>query len=318
MLFISHKDIVELNLDPLKCYEWVDYVLQHKSDTILPAKLSLKPSLGVFYNVMPSMLLDLNVAGVKVVSRYPERSPALDSQILLFDTEQGQLKAIMDGNYITTMRTGAVAVHSINLLAKSDFKVIGMIGLGNQARATMKVFLHFYPDKEIILKLYRYHGQELEFQQYLQQFKNYNNLKIEFCDSYEATIKGSDIIISSVTYFENDIVANDCFDLGCLVIPIHTRGFTNCDLFFDKVYADDTDHVKDFKNFSQFKKFNEISDVLKQSQLGRSNDQERILVYNIGISVHDIYFANQIYQVFSDKNGGRLLEFEHPTEKFWI
>ena len=29
------------------------------------------------------------------------------------------------------------------------------------------------------------------------------------------------------------------------VIPVHTRGFQNCDLFFDKVFADDTDHVKD-------------------------------------------------------------------------
>ena len=40
---------------------------------------------------------------------------------------------------------------------------------------------------------------------------------------------------------------------GCLVIPVHTRGFQNCDLCFDKVYADDTAHVCGFKYFNEFK-----------------------------------------------------------------
>ena len=35
------------------------------------------------------------------------------------------------------------------------------------------------------------------------------------------------------------------------MVPVHTRGFSNCDLFFDKVFADDYGHVKHFKYFDK-------------------------------------------------------------------
>ena len=60
------------------------------------------------------------------------------------------------------------------------------------------------------------------------------------------------MVVSCATYFENDIAENGWFKKGVLVIPVHTRGFMNCDLFFDKVFADDTGHVDHFTNFTKF------------------------------------------------------------------
>ena len=48
-------------------------------------------------------------AAVELVTRYPERIPALDSKMLLFDAESGETLAFVDGDWITAMRTGAVA-----------------------------------------------------------------------------------------------------------------------------------------------------------------------------------------------------------------
>ena len=241
MKILTHKDIVKLNKEPIKCYEWASDMLETKDKVILPAKISMKPTEEIFYNVMPSLLPQYNGGGVKVVTRYPSRNPALNSQILLYDYDSGNIKALMDGNYITTMRTGAVAAHSIKLLAKKDFKKIAIIGLGNQARATMKILLSLFPNKKIVLKLMKYKDQHLSFEDYIKKLPNTENIEFILCDSYRETVKGSDVIISSVTYFDKDICEDDCFDEGCLVVPIHTRGFMNCDLFFDKVYADDTD-----------------------------------------------------------------------------
>ncbi len=78
-------------------------------------------------------------------------------------------------------------------------------------------------------------------------------------------------------------------------MPIHTRGFTNCDLVFDKVYADDTAHVHGFKNFGKFRFFAEVADVVNGKAPGRESETERILAYNIGLSIHDIYLAEKIY-----------------------
>jgi ornithine cyclodeaminase/alanine dehydrogenase-like protein (mu-crystallin family) len=315
MKILSHKDIMDLNIDPIKCYQWVEDMLSGKDKVILPAKTSIKPSDEVFYNVMPSILPEYNAAGVKIVTRYPERIPSLDSQIMMYDFESGKITAILDGNYITTMRTGAVAAHSIKLFAKENFEDIGFIGLGNQARATIKVLVSLLYNKKITLKLLKYKDQHKKFEEYVKILPGSDNIEIKLCDSYKETVKGSDVIVSSVTYFANDICEDDCFDEGCLVVPIHTRGFMNCDLFFDKVFADDTDHVKGFKYFDKFKKFSEVSDVIMRRSEGRVNDKERILVYNIGLSIHDVYFAEQIYRLATEAGIGTEIDLYPPTEK---
>lgn len=318
MKIFTHKDIVNLKIQPNQCYKWVLDMLKNKDKVILPAKTSMKPTEDIFYNVMPCLLPQYNVGGIKVVNRYPHRNPVLDSQILLYDYKTGSNKAILDGNFITAMRTGAVAAQSIKLLAKKEFKTIGIIGLGNQARATLKVLLSIFPKEKFLLKLMKYKNQHLLFKEYIQNLPSSDRIEFVFSDTYKDVVKKSDVIISSVTYFDKDICENDCFDEGCLVVPIHTRGFMNCDLFFDKVYADDKFHVKGFKYYNNFKKFGEISDVINGNIEGRKNDKERIIVYNIGLSMHDIYFAEKVYQLFQLKNLGEDIKLESPKEKFWL
>ena len=113
MKIIAHRDIMEMQISPSQCFDWVDYILRNKHSMKLPPKISMKMEGEIFYNTMPSILPKESIAGVKVVSRYPSRMPALDSQILLYNLDTGEQKAVLDGNFITTMRTGAVAVHAI-------------------------------------------------------------------------------------------------------------------------------------------------------------------------------------------------------------
>lgn len=221
---------------------------------------------------------------------------------------------MLDGNYITAMRTGAVAAHSIELLSVANYKTIGMIGLGNTARATCKVLLDINSGKKMTFKLYRYKDHAESF---INQFAKYKNVTFSICSTYREVILDSDVVISSVTYAENNFSQDECYKPGCLVVPIHTLGFQNCDLFFDKVYADDIDHVRGFKYFDKFKKFAQISDVVSGNTKGRENDQERIIVYNIGIALHDIFFAEKIYQLL-DGDRGTTVDFDPPMEKFWL
>ncbi len=314
MEIISFDEIRSLNVDPIKCYDWVSEAIERKSEVLLPAKISLKPDIpGTFYNTMPVIIPYLNVAGVKEVIRYPKRIPSLDSQIIIYDLNTGKPLAIMDGNWITAMRTGAVATHSINLLAVKDFSVIGCIGLGNVARATMKVLLAKFNNRELTIKLKKYKNQHELFAGH---FSEYENVHFEYVDNYSDVIYDSDVVISAVTVFEKDICPDEYFKKGVLVVPIHTRGFTNCDLFFDKVFADDVNHVKGFKYFDRFRKFSEVSDVVNGNNPGRENDEERIIAYNIGIALHDIYFASKIYSMCG--KDCPEINLDPPTDKFWM
>ncbi len=120
---ITDEMIHHLNISSQSKIDWVNESLTNKDNTILNAKTSLKdPKFpGRFYNFMPAILPYLNIAGMKIVNRYPGRSPTLNSEIFVYNYSDGYLSHILDGDYITTMRTGASAVHSISLLIRKYF-----------------------------------------------------------------------------------------------------------------------------------------------------------------------------------------------------
>lgn len=316
MKIITHKRITDLKIPPAECYTWVSEMIANKKNALLPPKISMKPTDGVFCNVMPCIINYADggrFGGVKVVTRYPQRVPTLDSKLILQDSLTGEFLALMDANWITSMRTGAVAAHSVLQFAKKNFKTVGLIGLGNTVIATLLVLLSVRPELCLNVKLLRYKGQEKTFEE---RFSAYVGLHFTECDTAEELVRGSDVVISGATYLPNDLCGDECFDEGVLVVPIHTLGFTNCDLFFDKVFADDYGHVCHFKNFEKFHSFAEVSDVVNGVVAGRTSDRERILVYNIGVSMHDINFAAHIYPLAEE--GAPEIDFEEPQEKTYI
>ena len=321
MKLITFEDIQSMKIAPEECFRWVSEMIAGKNEALLPPKISIKPFDGVFCNVMPSMVPEESglKGALKMVTRYPQREPALESEILLFDAESGERLALMDCTWITAMRTGAVAAHSILLLAKKNFCRIGMMGLGNVSRAALLFIASLVTDRELEIRLLRHKGQEESFSE---RFREIPNLRFSYADTAYEVVKGSDVVISGVTYAPEDFCSDDAFDEGVLVVPIHTLGFTNCDFFFDKVFADDVGHVCHFRNFDKFRKFGEVCDVVNGKIPGRESDRERILAYNIGISVHDTNFAWHIYEE-AEKNtaffhGLKDIDLQQPSGKFWI
>ena len=319
MKIIDFESIRALNLPSAECYRLAEEMIRDKADAYLPAKIHMGMQGNAFCNVMPSIIHGSpSVGGVKVVTRYPERIPSLDSKILLFNADTGEFLALMDGNWITAMRTGAVAAHSVMTFAREGWRTIGLIGLGNVARSSLAV-LASVTDKPLEVRLLRYKDQAEAF---IERFRHFPNLEFRIVGSAEDCIRDTDVILSCATYFENDIAQDEWFSEGTLVVPVHTRGFSNCDLFFDKVFADDTKHVENFRYFSRFRSFAEVSDVITGKAKGRENNTERILVYNIGVSIHDIHYAFHIYQKMQENpavfRGLADADMHDPTEKHWF
>ena len=173
---VTFRDIESSDIGMKDCVEWVAEAIKAKGDAILPPKISLNPGIeGVFANFMPCIVKDAQSrswGGVKMVTRYPGRFPSLDSKLILFDADNGDVLALMDADWITTMRTGAVAAHSIDLLAKSDYRTISIVGLGNTARAALLALLEYLGGRDVDVRLKRYKGQEDLF---MERFSGYDN-----------------------------------------------------------------------------------------------------------------------------------------------
>jgi ornithine cyclodeaminase len=88
--------------------------------------------------VMPGRLTDPDSLAVKIVSvhnRNPERSlPRINALVTLIDTATGRPAAIIEGGYLTALRTGAASGLATDLLAREDAGVAAIFGAGVQAR----------------------------------------------------------------------------------------------------------------------------------------------------------------------------------------
>lgn len=293
MKYISSEEIVNLDISPKECVDWVREAFLIKGDCLLPPKISLHPRGNDFFNTMPCILPEsYHTYGCKIVSRIKGNHPALKSEMMLFDTLSGEMTAILNSDWITARRTGAVATLAINTLRSSDARIYSFVGLGAMAYATFDCFFATNLNADLIVRLKRYkdHAEKV-----IDHYRQVRNVRFEIVDTMEELVSDADVIVSCITDADGLLVEDtDLFKPGVLVVPVHTRGFQNCDFVFDKVFADDEGHVKGFKYFSRFKKFGEISNVLSGKIRGRESNKERILSYNIGLGLHDVYFAHKI------------------------
>lgn len=288
---LSFEEINKLNIKPEEWIFWVKEAFLMKYDCVLPHKISMKYYEDGFVNVMPSILPADGVYGVKVVSRNPNSVPKLKGDIFLFDINTSNHILSLDGTFITAMRTGAVAALTIETLAIENYSSVALIGLGNVGRAFLKCWISSIGNRKITLKLKKHNNHEQDVVEYL---KKYSNITVELYDDMESFIRNSDVVISAITVAKSLLAEESWFKPGCLLVPVHTRGFQNCDGKFDMVECDDISHVEGFENFVQFKNLTELSEILLNKKPGRTSNKERILAYNIGISLHDIHCAKRI------------------------
>ena len=314
---IQQTQIDSLHISPAECIEWVQEGFLMKDEVQLPAKLSVHPQGEDFITSMPCLLPERDgkkYFGIKIVSRIEGQRPALKSDIYLYDAKSGLLLAIIDGDWITAMRTGAVAALAVRTFQRSNVDAYSMIGLGNIARAVALCLIDDNRHRPITLRLMRYKEQA---EQFIERFKDYSNVKFEIVDDHRAFVAGAEVLLSCVTVATELLFPdNNLFQKGVTVVPVHMRGFQNCDVFFDKVFGDDTGQIRGFKYFSQFRQYDELHRVLQGKTPGRINNDERILSYNYGIGLHDIVFASKIYEL--SQGAGVTLLIQKHDQKIWV
>lgn len=298
MRIISADDIAKLQITPQQCVEWVREALLMKYECQLPPKTSVHPRGNDFFTSMPCLLPpQYHTYGCKIVNRIRGAKPALKSELMVFDTLTGCMKAIINSDWITNMRTGAVATLAIRTLRNSHSRIYGFVGLGAVCHATLECLLPDLAGSTVRLKRYKNHAETI-----IAEFSpRFPDVKFEISETMDELVADADVVVSGITDADGLMVSDvSLFKPGVLVVPIHTRGFQNCDTVFDRVIADDEGHVSGFKYFKEFRDFTELSKVLNGSDPGRTNDNQRILSYNIGLGLHDIWFG---YKILHTING---------------
>jgi alanine dehydrogenase len=154
VLLLGRREIEELlsMSEALKAVEY-SFRLKAEGEAIMPPKLYLNlPQYQGDFRAMP-VFID-GSAGVKWVSVYPnnwrQNLPSIVATIILCDPNTGYPLAIMDGTYITNVRTGAAGGVAVKYLARRDSSVIGFVGAGTQAKTQLLALSEILPQiKEV-------------------------------------------------------------------------------------------------------------------------------------------------------------------------
>ena len=107
----------------------------------VPIRLTLETEHGVTL-FMPAHLATSGSAGAKVVSVNPGNTdrglPVIQAVVLALDPETGRLLALLDGTWLTALRTGAVGGLAAALLSRGDSSTVALFGAGVQGRTQLE------------------------------------------------------------------------------------------------------------------------------------------------------------------------------------
>jgi ornithine cyclodeaminase/alanine dehydrogenase-like protein (mu-crystallin family) len=107
----------------------------------VPLRLTMEAEKGLELS-MPAYLPDSRALGAKILSIYNENPRRglrrLIALVLVLDSETGVPQALMDGTYITALRTGAGSGLATDLLARKNAPVVTVFGSGVQARTQLE------------------------------------------------------------------------------------------------------------------------------------------------------------------------------------
>lgn len=99
--------------------------------------------------IMPAYIETLDAVAVKIGTGHPDNPrkyglPLVMATIILNDPKTGVPLAIMDGTWLTAMRTGAAGGVAAKYLARKNSKTVGLVGAGVQARTQLAALISLY------------------------------------------------------------------------------------------------------------------------------------------------------------------------------
>jgi ornithine cyclodeaminase/alanine dehydrogenase-like protein (mu-crystallin family) len=242
-----------------------------------------------FFGVMPAYNRAL---GAKLVTFYPENQGihTHNGLMVLFRPETGEPIAIMDGRYITEMRTAAVSAVATDLLARRDTRVLAIVGSGVQARShleALRLVLHF---------------NEVRVWSPRNAKKFSAEYGINMAASAEDAVRGADVI-AVVTAAKSPVLFGDWVSDGAHINAVGAnrpdwRELDDDILNRSRIFVESRESalVESGDLIAAGTIFAEIGEVVLGVAPGREFDDEITLFKSLGTAVEDIAAADLVYQ----------------------
>jgi len=250
--------------------------------------------------------------GFKAAGYWPKNRlagrDAHQATIILLDHDSGRPKAIMDGNLVTTMRTGAAGGIAIDLLARADAQVLSVIGTGVQGLIQAQFALRARPGIREIRYLARRSELEDKFLAHLQ-----GKVCLTACKTADDTVNSADIVITATSsrtpLFSPEAIRPGTHLNAVGADTVGKRELSTALLQRSKVCVDLLSQCRAIGELQWQPNIHgiEIGEVLRGQARGRETPDEITVFDMTGIGLQDLICANSIFEAAIEHGVGMLL-----------
>jgi ornithine cyclodeaminase/alanine dehydrogenase len=277
------------------------FLAHGKGKVVMPAKIKLDMTgLGIpnWMNAMPAYVEPAGLYGLKFAGGFVNNPsqhdlPYVMGSMMLFDPHTGVLVAVMEAEYITSMRTGATAGVAARYLARRDSSIVTFIGCGVQAGTSLEAL-------DLVTELREIRAVDVNpeaSERLVRQAREMGIVGRAVGGAQEA-VEGADIIVVATTAAGPQVM-KDWVKPGAFVAKLGS--YQELDdaltLSADKLIVDHREqaehkgelaHLFEGGRITQEDVYSEIGDVVAAVLPGREHDDEIIIAAMIGMGTEDV------------------------------
>jgi alanine dehydrogenase len=273
------------------------------------------PPDGAYLHYMAAADSTGGAMGLKI---YTSSREGLRFLIPLFDTRSGELLALIEGDYLGQMRTGAASGVATRLMSRVDSRRVGILGTGIQARTQLEAIAAVRH-----LESARVYGRNAERRaRFVTEMSAKLQLAIEAVETGEEGVREMDIVVTATTSSE-PVLEGRWLAPGTHINAIGSNFPNKRELDSEAVNRADIiaadsitqsheeagDLIIAFENNCEaWNRVVELPEIVAGRRSGRDNASQITLFKSNGIAIEDIVVAERVHAAAMEKGIGQKLD----------
>lgn len=227
--------------------------------------------------------------------------------ILLFSAQDGHLLALIEADWLGSMRTGAASALATKYLARPEFEIVGLIGAGHQAVTQLMGMCAVFP----ITRAYVYSRRVPEREIFCSEMTRLLHIDVIPVNSARRAVELADIVITATTAAD-PVLQGEWLRQGCHINAIGSNWakkreidlttLQRCELIVTDSFAQAQKEAGDFiipasENLLDWGQVYELAQVMLDNGPQRELPEDITLYKSLGIALEDIATAAHVYQL---------------------
>jgi ornithine cyclodeaminase/alanine dehydrogenase-like protein (mu-crystallin family) len=315
IVYLSHGTLESLVLTTQEVIDSIEHLLRGRRRLQVwnAPKAVITPPDGRYMMATLSAADDPPFLAVKSLILNPrnrERGlPDINSLVTLLDSDTGLPLAILDGNWITAVRTAGLSAVAAKRIVRPDASIAAFIGCGIQARSHLQAFSSLFPLKEI-----RAFGRGSANREAFCQTAEALGLLAVASRNAEEAVRGADLVISTVTLTPELVPFLDAGWLkpgaSAIAVDLAASWIKASMPIFNRIIIDDSEQEAQMTTplVDPDLVVGDLMGLVNGDIAGRCSDNEKTAFIFRGLALGDLALAALAYQRARQLFKGYLIE----------